>query len=325
MGKVLLKERDMTDTGSASIGMVGKPYYDKDNDRVKALIQILHTNIRQVMATLLEIIRFSIQGTRISARVFVSPGVDVQELKNLKVSYKGITLELEAIVPVHTKGVAYLAYYGWNHESRLAQTMPNLIYVQDRLLKSITSRSPNGNCKPMDEFSRHLHVKRSMAFSDQDIQTICTLYKRTFNGYLVELTPDTITDMVRQNHVALVRNSSGTIVAIGMAEFATLMVGNQAIILTEMSEMATDPEYHGKGFCTTLFRILMDSAREHGADIIYNESRANHGAILKVGWDTGFIPCGTMLLHCIISSKFQDVKQLSPYGDLVVMALPPTR
>ncbi|MDO8509546.1 MAG: GNAT family N-acetyltransferase, partial [bacterium] len=142
--------------------------------------------------------------------------------------------------------------------------------------------------------------------------------------YLVPFTIESVRQMLQSNCVVAVRHQ-GAIVAIAMGEIAECVVDGNVITISEISEVATHPDFQSKGLSHLAFRHLLTELRAKEIDLIFMEARAASYGMMAVGWDGGLLPCGRLEQHCLISSPFSDVGQDSVYGDLVVFALPPQR
>jgi hypothetical protein len=150
------------------------------------------------------------------------------------------------------------------------------------------------------------------------------IYRRTFSGYLVEFTSQSVLEMLRSNWVSLVRQN-GLVVAVAMAEIATIAQDTGNLTICELSEVATHPDYQRLGLSHLAFGQLLQALVESNIQVIFSETRAASYGMMAVAFDAGLVPCGRLEQHCVISSNYSEVGQDGVYGDLVAFALPPRR
>ena len=294
---------------NASIGAIGAPYYDLVNDRTKGFVTHLHKNVDEIEATLQGALTREQRGSRITLRIWADASLNYNELNTVR------TLRLEAVVPV--QGIGQIVYYGWNELGRRSES--SVLCTQRKLLEEVQERTSR-NCLLLPDYSICFTQHQARDFTDADVEQLVQIYAQTFNSYLVELNAVAVRGMLAGNWVAVVRNPEQQIVAVVMAELAMLKVEGKSLRLAEISEVATHPDYKRRGLARAAYWKVVRALRKEGVEAIFTETRANHYAIMAVAWDVGLRPRGTLHQHCVISSEYSEVPQLSTYGDLVVFS-----
>jgi ribosomal protein S18 acetylase RimI-like enzyme len=303
---------------NASIGQIGKPYYDKANNRVKWFNTNIQRNIQEVLSTLNQGISFlqNSPADRLAIR-FITNEISFEELSRISISCFDNQIEMESYIPIDNKRamVDFGTVIGIRKPSNSTENSEKF------LLQSVIERGKKIR-NISNNYSIESHGPQSQ-WSQKDAERLIQIYERTFSGYLIEFTVDSIMEMLQSNAVAVVRDSKEKIVSVAMAEIARIDLSDGSrISISEISEVATDPEHRGNGFATNLYISLitwLEAQKE--VPIIFTEARANHAAIMSAAYKAGMKPCGKKPAHCIISSPFTEVKQPNPYGSLVIMAL----
>ncbi len=302
---------------NASIGKIGQAYYDSANGRTKAFFTTLLTSVQEVRECLGQAFD-EMRGSRFCVRV-LTRNVSEEQLCSIRYICRGQELSCEAVIPINKQGDC-IAYYGWNKKNR--HTKSEHRQQEMELLHRVTTR-----------LGHHQHdytgytVEVAIAKHDwepKDAQDLLEIYRRTFSGYLVEFTAQSIMDMLCSNWVSVVR-SDEKIVAVAMAEIAHIESGVGDLRICELSEVATHPDFQRRGLSHLAFGQLLQALVESKIDVIFSETRAASYGMMAVAHDAGLVSCGRLEQHCVISSPYSEVSQDGVYGDLVVFALPPAR
>ncbi len=302
---------------NASIGKIGHAYYDHANGRTKAFFTTLMTSLDEVRECLQQAFDQK-RGSRFCVRV-LTRNLSDEQLCSIRYFCRGQELACEAVIPINKSGDS-IAYYGWNNKNR--RTNYEHRQQEMELLHKVTTRR-----------GHHQHdytgytVEVAIAKQDwglNDAQELLEIYQRTFSGYLVEFTVKSVMDMLCSNWVSVVR-CNDKIVAVAMAEIASIESGVGDLRICELSEVATHPDFQRRGLSHLAFGQLLQALVESKIDVIFSETRAASYGMMAVAHDAGLVSCGRLEQHCVISSTYSEVQQDGVYGDLVVFALPPAR
>lgn len=309
---------------NVSIGVIGEVFFDAISNRTKAFLTVVCFSVAEVEQTIRAALGQTILGDRATIRVITS-GVSRSELLRSGFSHLGCQFACEAILPIST-GDNYIVYYGWNralvgNDRQLARITPaKQLAAQAELLEQVMARP-----KKVHTFSGNVTVEvcaGSDNWPDSDIARLLEIYTSTFSAYLVAFSKETIREMLANNETALVR-VDGVIAAVSMAEIATLDYGGADLVIAEISEVATHPDFQRQGLSYLATRNLLQTLEDKKVDVVFSEVRAASFGMMAVAWDCGLVPCGLLQKHCIIASPFSEVGQADNYGDLAVFGLPP--
>lgn len=301
------KEDTVQTTTNPSIGAIGAPYNDATNSRVKGFFPRILNSIQAVHQTLETV---PTEADRTTIRVITDETVSKKLLWASTEHF-----HCEAMIPI--QGIGNIVYYGHNRPVR--QTAQSIRVQQRRLLEGITMRNSRQD-QLSPGFSICTHIAGTVPQLRRNAAKIAEIYQLTFNSYLVELDQLAVLSMLASNRVVAIQNSHG-IVAVVMAEVATIDIGSRKLRLAEISEVATHPEYQRQGLSRFAYRRIVNDLQADGVDVIFSETRANHYGIMAVAWDSGLKPRGMLEQHCVISSNFEEVSQTGRFGDLVVFSL----
>jgi hypothetical protein len=244
--------------------------------------------------------------------MFTKPGITKDELDAVRLPWHGGEIHCEAFIPMDLNDVGGVAYFGGNACFREPCTADERDQEQN-LLRGVMSRPVNGRAQPEEtiEFLKNP--------TDQDIRDLLGVYAAAYAQYMVAFTKTTITNMCRDNLVVVARNTEGRIVAVSQGERAA--ISELGITLVELTETATHPAYRSRGLTTHCKLKIIDAVRSPRT-MIYAESRANWGGVLRQNHSIGMKVAGRLERHCKISSMAQDIPQTGKYGNLVVFHLP---
>ncbi|HOX60390.1 MAG TPA: GNAT family N-acetyltransferase [Candidatus Magasanikbacteria bacterium] len=301
---------------NSSIGLIGMPYFDEKNDRTKAFYTTplnREGEIKEVLDRFLVVAR----GTRLSVRL-LARNIPDAILMEIVCSRAEVVLVCEAILPVNGSGLK-IVYYGWNHDSR--RTNLGRQSSENDLLGNVRSRQ----CPHFHDYS-DFTVEFSVGredWSQTDVSRLLEIYQRTFSGYLIDFTVETVRTMLETNWVSLIRcRERGEIVSVAMGELVEINAGGIVLSLSELSEVATHPDFQRRGLAHLAFSRLRDELVRAGVKVVFSETRAVSYGMMAVAHDAGFEVRGLLEQHCVISSPFSDSDQDGAYGDLVIFALP---
>jgi len=303
---------------NASIGQIGEAYYDEANNRVKWFNTNIKYSPKDIEHTLEQAVQF-LQETpadRLAIR-FITNEISFEDLKKVSISYSDNRIEMESFISIDNKRamVDFGTVIGTRKPSAFTQNS------ERDLLQSVIKRGRKIR-RISDRYSIESHGPQN-SWDQKDAQTLTRIYEQTFSGYLINFTIESVLEMLESNAVAVARDNNGQIVSVAMAEIASIDLSDgSSISISEISEVATDPNHRGNGLATNLYVSLiawLEAQKE--IPIIFTEARANHAAIISAAYKAGLKPCGKKPAHCVISSPFTEVEQPDPYGNLVIMAL----
>jgi len=300
----------------SSIGRIDEVYFDSKNDRTKAFFTAILRTEKEVDINLNRFLHQA-RGTRLSLRLVVE-GIPDNRLRTIFRPHLGQMMVCEAIIPITREGVK-IVYYGWNDRERM--TNPNLRAAERQLLDQVLKRrGAREHC--YDDYEIEFSVQKKNWTRD-DVQKLLEIYGRTFSGYLLEFTQASVTNMLENNLVSLVRRrQTGEIVAVAMGEMVEVEIGTRVLRLCELSEVATHPEFQRRGLSHLAFGKLRDELIQSHVEVIFSETRAASYGMMAVAHDAGFVVSGRLEEHCVISSPFSEIVQEGVYGDLIMFSLP---
>jgi beta-lysine N6-acetyltransferase len=310
---------------NASIGPVGKLYFDKDNTRTKGFVPMVFEDVDSIGSFLSEATQeIDPRSTRVTIRVFVRQSdVTMADLSSVVIeipSWNGEPLRLEAYVP-DREGCYAIAYFGANTQDRVA--LPS---VREREATNVEVANRE-SCRAPRQLAQGFMLYESQVgqngLVESDVSRLCQIYGKAFDGYLVDLTDFELIDgMCIGNLVLVIRNNNGEIVSVAMAELATIELSDGQIVqAAEVSEVATHGDHMGRGFARVLYLQIVDTLVAAGVNFIYTEGRGNHIPILLAAAKAGMRPRGVLPQHCVLSSQYSDVQTNETHGDLVVLSL----
>lgn len=303
---------------NVSIGSIGKPYYDSTNDRTKAFIPTIVETQAQARDLLQDIMK-TMQGNRMTVRILCGQNIDSASLSGIEGKIGNWDCCLEGFVPVRNGKAKAIAYFGANQPER--QPSPDTIAAEKCLLDEICrSHTKHPHSLPVGFSLEAKSPDEPGNFNCNDIDRLIEIYSSSFTGYLASFDRDNINAMLIGNYVAIVRDSKRRIAAIAMAERAKISYDANSFTIAEISEVATHPEFHKRGFGHITFGALVERLHSDNIDLVFSEVRANHYGIIAIALDSGMIPRGHLPAHCVISSRFSEVEQESRYGNLFIMA-----
>ncbi|PLX28586.1 hypothetical protein C0581_01630 [Candidatus Parcubacteria bacterium] len=303
---------------NASIGQVGgKPYVDKKNDRVKGFGDELQTSIDIIEATLRRALQSLNGESRFTMRVPVAHDMDLDRVREIRVNGGSVRVTCEAIVPINNDQVGAIAYFGGNRPERQTAYMTHV--AEQACLNQAFAHEMREHTLP-DVCVIECHAPGEGNWSDEDVEALVRIYEQAFSGYLVAFTHESVRGMLDGNLVAVVRHN-GEIVSVVMAEIAELKTAGEVLRLAEISEVATSPQYHRRGFARMLYGVIVEHLRRAQIEVIFTEARANSVGIMVAARSAGLKPRGLLDQHCVISSEFTDVSQDTEHGSLFVFSL----
>lgn len=298
-----------------SIGQVGKPYFDETNDRTKALIPKVFENCSQIEICLRRMLDQA-RGSRVTVRIFAGHDISLGDLAKLQVNGADFALKLESSLPCNCPNRLNIAYFGANTPERISS--PAILKKQQTLLQTA-----DGHAGPhqVDDCYRLRFNKGGKGWTPRDVNNTLEVYRQAYSSYLTSFTAVSVRRMLAENWVAAY-DYEGDIVAIGVAEVAKIRIDKYFVTISEISEVATHPDHRSNGLAKGIYRRLAAELRGKGINLIFTETRANHGAILATALSAGFTPQGLLPQHCVLTSPATDVEQTSAYADLVPFYLP---
>lgn len=279
-----------------SVGIIGMPYFDFDNNRIKYFSTTIHTNIESIESLFEQCQQMMGQSraSRINARFFTQ-GLDVNTLENV-----------EAVM--HMGGLDLICL-GYNTEDRrdsqeVVQQENNLI---NNVLETQASRRDIPEIYTVELIDETCNLR--------DISDMVKLYSEAFTTYTTNLNHVSVSHMVDNSWTYVVRHN-GRVVSTVVAEIADVNLDNgNTIRIAELSEMATLRDYRGQGLVTYATQQLLDDLND--VNLIYAEARASHFAINRTFRRLGFEYAGRLNKQCILSGD-QEINEQGPYENLNV-------
>lgn len=313
---------DTTNNGKVSMGSIGRVSWDEANDRWKGLLCACHADASSISKFLLGILHECHGGSRITVRIFTTRDADVAQISRVTMPWEeNALLTAEAIIPINKGDIGSLIYFGANLPERISPA--HTMFQEWKLLRNVCDKPITVHNLPQ---GCNLEVLRRPSL--KDITELCDIYRASFSRYITEFTEVSLRNMVRNNIVVVVRETSGSIVAVSQAEIATIdiprivtEVGSGYWHLVEISETACLPDWRGYGL-TQICKARLLHEVNRPSTIVYTESRANHGAVLRANVNLGMKVAGRLESHCAMESLASDVPQEGSMANLFVFYLP---
>ncbi len=307
--------------GNVSMGSIGSVIWDEPNDRWKGLLCRHHADAASVSTVLYDILHACQGGSRVTVRLITSRDADIAQISRIQMPWENGLLTVEGVIPINKGESGSLIYFGANRRERISSA--STVCKEWELLVKVHKASPTAHTLPATyqiEILRHPTQK--------DIEELSSVYRASFSRYITEFNDASLRNMISENVAVVIREGSGSIVAVCQAEIATIEiprivteVGSGYWRLIELSETACLPEWRGNGLtqiCKT--RLLQEVNRP--STIVYTESRANHGAVLRGNVNLGMKVAGRLESHCAMESLASDVPQEGCMANLFVFYLP---
>ncbi|GEM_PF-2435100 len=321
VGEPLKAAEQPKSNGKVSMGSIGHVAWDEANDRWKGLLCTCHADAASVSTVLTEILDACNGGSRVTVRLFSTRDADIDDISSVQVPWGNSKLMPEAIIPLNKGEIGSLIYFGANRPERISPTGTKRQELD--LLAKVREKPPTVHCPP-----EGCKVEVLRAPSPRDIEDLCAVYRASFSRYITEFNDISLRGMVSDNLAVVVREPSGSIVAISQAEIARLQiprivteVGSGYWRLIEISETACLPEWRGNGF-TQLCKERLLREVNRPSTIVYTESRANHAAVLRANVNLGMKVAGRLESHCAMESLASDIPQEGRMANLFVFYFP---
>lgn len=317
---------------AASIGSIfshprnlesGAQLVDATSDGINHRVKCLFTEVLTVPALVEALHRLAdltrnLDVSRAAFRFLVGHDFDVDALEAFGEApgwKSGTRLQFEGFMPVigHPT-VSGVAYFG-------AVTPERCPSQSTMSAEGLLRTTANSACarKRFDTEG----TERLTAPSTADIMRLVELYSSAFEAYLVGFTPQSVEAMVRSGITFVVRDEHGVIQSIALAEevFLEPSVGPM-IPFYEVSEVATDPAYRGRGFAHRLYCAVIGAILAKPAEVlpvIFTEIRAAWYPLHAIMVKTGFAQIGYTPAHCAIKSAgAESVPQTGIFGNLAI-------
>jgi len=298
---------------ASSVGIIGRSYSDPGNERVKFctdLITDISTLNKRNKSFLKE---FNDGISRVTGRFIIRDGLIARDIPNL-----------EARIPLDGEFDDFsLVYLGINSFTRMEDKF--LIAAEVSMAKSIDDNiktiSYNNAIKRIKD--KGFSVVSGNVLKDIDPNNIIELYNEAYKGsYTFDLTHENVTNLLNNpnNIKAVVVNSDGKVVSIGVAEVSKCSLSGRDFRFAELSDAATYDSYKRMGLYTATSSALMQRLAEEDIDLIYGEARACHKGVNLVCRRSGRNFYGLLNKHCKISGE-KDINEFGPYENLNVWAV----
>jgi len=311
--------KNMSNVTPSSIGGIGRPYYDRHNDRIKGFFTntIRAENIEEAKAYLEEArrLRNLHNASRITVRMIVSTEMLplISQLMNV-----------EALIPLEGRWDGYhIVYMAENSESRC--TPRRILEEEERLLFNVlqTTRRKSGEevMRRVRENGYRIELLREV--SPREIEEIVGIYNEVLPSYTFPITPESVRELISSptSLVAVARDFNDRIVSISIAEVARLETDLGLLTIAELSDEATLRSHRRRGLSQACILLLADELSRNGTDLIYEEARATHVGVNKATVSLGFRYAGRLIQHCVIGGD-REIDFESIYEDLNVFYLP---
>ncbi|MFA5105544.1 MAG: hypothetical protein WC506_01150 [Candidatus Micrarchaeia archaeon] len=309
-----------------SVGAVGKPAYDKHNNRVKGIFDTVvrkPEDLKTVFSQVAEVRKANSQSTRTTFRAFV----DRELIENIRQDVL-LSYHIEAVLP--TNGSVQgcdLVYFGKNAPER--KPADYLRGEEERNLDNVRS-----NVKAVQP-----HVAKARAAnngytisllegtpSEGDVKTILSLYKEAYELYTFDINETTVSQLFSNGNKAIVaRDSNNSIASMIISERCDLqLTDGSKVVMYEMSDFATFRKDRGNGLITALQIEMVKLLRRQEPDaVIYAEDRAPWLPVNKASAEAGLHYAGTLPFHCaIIADRDIDYSQNHQFESLNVWYAP---
>lgn len=295
-----------------SIGSIGTFAYDEINDRHKGVIPEVARSEHDLRRRLASLVATAERGTRVNVRTFIGHEVNSNRIDG--VTWNGVPLRREAIVPVHDHpAIAAFAYYGANKPER--QTRRETRVAEMDLLERAMRRK-NDALPRID-----VDVIDPRNVRDADVEDIASIYREAYTGYLTDLGPDSVRAALSgDNLTAVIRDENGRVASICVAERACIKVkGTDPVEFAEISDAATRRDCRSRGYYSLAkAHVIRFLQSRYPSIVITTEARANAGAVLVSNTRLGMTMVGYQEQHCVISSDVVDVPQSGRLGNIFV-------
>lgn len=307
--------RSITRTGngaqaqpSGSVGSIGPARYDPHNQRVKGLFPTImrdRGDAQEAFCQLGRVLKQHPQSTRTTVRAFVDRGL-VEELR----SGGSLLLDIEAVVPTNgSVPGASLVYFGRNSPERVA---PERVRQKEgEILEEVRRMRPVSRRQAFQRVAgAGYELSVLNGHSEEDVKTLLSLYRETFQEYTFEINRAAIEFMLgNSNKVFVARDRAGEIASCIIGEHVAFTVSDGSKVnLWELSDFATFEKDRGAGLNTALqilavehIRGLADGSGGHTA-IEYAEDRGPWVGVNVSSMKAGLVYCGTLPMHCTIKS-----------------------
>lgn len=296
----------------SSIGIIGAPYYDNWNNRIKGFCPkvIELGNIGDAAEFIQEArsLKRNVSATRITLRMVVSKGLKIAGMhEEARIQLNGDWKEYEII------------YLGENDSRRMVS--PAILIAEDKLLESVVKQSKRYS-NVLQRIKQEGFKVSIGAIAPPDISQICNLYQEAFSDnkgkfkYTFALTEKTLETILPTATVVTARNCQREIVSILMGEVAEIPTDKGKLKICEYSDEATLRLYRGKGLSQACLRVLIQELSED-IDVIYGEARASHVGANVVPVKAGFAYGGRLIKNCVIGGD-KEVKEKGRYENLNV-------
>ncbi len=269
--------------------------------------------------------------SRISIRTFVTR----DEHRRLGTRWNGV--KVEGIIPVDhvvAPGVD-LVYLGHNDTRRTPDpaVFANMLIANFGMVGQVQLSNPN---LLMERVSARDYVVERLTrttLRSKDIQDLVALYHEALPVYMLEITPQTMRDLLdAPDNIFLVARNKSRIASALIAEHTTIEVDGKPVHLYELSDFATFRAHQGNGLMTALQVDAIRRIRsEHGDNaIVYAEDRAPWPAVARSSLQAGLSLAGVLPSHVKIggvktfNEGVPDMETLLPVALLPSGIVPPS-
>jgi len=333
----LVKSGNVASVGS--VGKVGVPIYDKNNNRIKGIFTtVVHdkSGLSAVFSKVNEAEKENPNADRTTFRAFVNRGLIDEIFMAQQLSRQerlvssdvhlqvdgtagplmdsirqakekiGIDLAYNIEGVIRTNGTVSgcdLVYFGKNTSVRTPNEKIRALEGSSLLeAKQASQITPSSAYARLENGKYAIEVINDKT-SPQDIDTMLALYKEAYDLYTFPINHETIRIMLGNGNRAYVaRGEDGQISSVLVAEQATLRLDDGSTVnMYELSDFATFRKDRGHGIITALqIRATEDLRANDPHAIVYAEDRAPWKAVNKSSKQAGLEHAGTLQFHCSI-------------------------
>jgi len=298
-----------------SIGTIGKPVYDRHNDRVKGFC----TNVVESTDLVNDFIKKAGDighqngATRLTARFLTkSPAC---------LSAYGTMFETEYI-PLHGKWNGYGIQYFVENSAKRAE--PESVKFEEDRIVSESLRTARIHPLSKAAAGRGYIIETGLK-TDRDITRLYQLYNAVYRDYVFPLTEKNVSELVENpNSITAIARIGSEIASVAIAEIVEIPTNAGILRISELSDEATHHNHRGNGLnqaCVTAAIKELLTKYGDAIHLIFEEDRAVSRGVNQQSANIGFRYAGRLKRHCRIDAD-GDIEVEGPYEDLNVWYLP---
>lgn len=335
----------------SSIGSVGEPVFDAHNNRVRGFYSSVVDNPYQIDSAMEKARRLMDKtgSSRISLRFVVEtgsypmrkyesnatglwlpasreyePAAESLHVKSLPLGNWRNRAGIETIpIPIRGWDGCGIVYLGENRTDRIEpdDVRQREIELVKESIKTASARDPFHRAHS-NGYRVELHHGIT---NDKDVRKLHELYTSVYRDYVFPLTEDNVAELVQnpESITAFIRGRDNDIAAAAVAEIARIPINGKNLLVCEISDEATHPNYRGNGLNQACVQSLVDELLKNKEELnlIYAEDRAVSRGVNQQSANLGWRFAGTLNRVGRIDAD-SDIKVEGPYEDLNVWFYP---